>query len=234
MRGGAFTRAAGHRVVRVLPPHGERPRGNGEDHQSLRRPLRRGPGRDTRPGPRVRRLQRHSHRLRHPVLLLGRRRLRRRAAGLPQPQPRFRSGDAADAQDRHRGGRGRSPRLPRKGRRTVTTAAPPAPPAQGYQGTEKLLWGIVLAVLTFWLFAGTAGTVAPAILREINSTQQYVDAASMNLAVSITALFSGLFIVMMGGFADKLGRVKITLLGVVLGSIGSLLLVFAIGSVALP
>lgn len=31
----------------------------------------------------------------------------------------------------------------------------------GYQGTEKLLWGIVLAVVTFWLFAGSAATVAP-------------------------------------------------------------------------
>ena len=116
----------------------------------------------------------------------------------------------------------------------MTTAAPSAPAAQGYRGTEKLLWGIVLAVLTFWLFAGTAGTVAPQILRDINSSQQYVDAASMNLAVSVTALFSGLFIVMMGGFADKLGRVKITLLGIVMGIIGSLLLVFAAGPLALP
>ena len=116
----------------------------------------------------------------------------------------------------------------------MTTAAPSAPAAQGYRGTEKLLWGIVLAVLTFWLFAGTAGTVAPQILRDINSSQQYVDAASMNLAVSVTALFSGLFIVMMGGFADKLGRVKITLLGIVMGIVGSLLLVFAAGPLALP
>ena len=70
----------------------------------------------------------------------------------------------------------------------------------------------------------------PQILKDINSDhQQYVDAASMNLAVSVTALFSGLFIVMMGGFADRLGRVKITLLGIVLGIIGSLLLVFAAG-----
>ena len=95
----------------------------------------------------------------------------------------------------------------------MITTGTVAPAEQGYQGTERLLWGIVLAVVTFWLFAGTAGTVAPAILMEINSTQQYVDAASMNLAVSITALISGPAIVMMGGFADRIGRVKITLLG---------------------
>ena len=41
--------------------------------------------------------------------------------------------------------------------------------APAYQGTEKLLWGIVLAVVTFWLFAGTVGTVAPEILKDIKS-----------------------------------------------------------------
>lgn len=116
----------------------------------------------------------------------------------------------------------------------MTTAAVAAD-KKGYQGSEKLLWGIVLGVVTFWLFAGTAGTVAPAILRDINAGgTEYVDAASMNLAVSITALFSGLFIVLMGGTADKIGRVKIALLGLIMGMIGSALLIFASGALALP
>lgn len=92
----------------------------------------------------------------------------------------------------------------------------------------------MLAVITFWLFAGTAGTVAPAIMKNINATHAWLSPASMNLAVSITALFSGLFIVLMGGFADRFGRVKITRLGILLGVIGSLLLIFASGSLALP
>lgn len=109
------------------------------------------------------------------------------------------------------------------------------PATSGYKGTDKLLLGIVLAVLTFWLFAGSAGTVAPVIMNDINSGGvDYVDVASMNLAVSITALFSGLFIVLMGGLADKLGRVKITLIGILAGIVGSLLLIFAAGPVALP
>jgi MFS transporter, DHA2 family, multidrug resistance protein len=110
---------------------------------------------------------------------------------------------------------------------TTTTA-----PATSYQGTDKLLFGLVLAVVTFWLFAGTVGTVAPAMIQDIGP--QFIDVASMNLAVSITALVSGLFIVLMGGVADRIGRVKITLIGVVLGVVGSLMLVFAIGPVALP
>ena len=107
--------------------------------------------------------------------------------------------------------------------------------APAYQGTEKLLWGIVLAVVTFWLFAGTVGTVAPEILKDINSSgTEYVNAQAMNLGVSITALFSGLFIVVMGGVADKMGRVRVTLLGLILGIAGSLLVVLAAGSAALP
>lgn len=116
----------------------------------------------------------------------------------------------------------------------ATTEVPPERTA--YQGTEKLLWGIVLAVLTFWLFAGTAGTIAPAMMADINAGRAtpVVDAASMNLAVSITALFSGLFIVLFGGFADRFGRVRVTLVGIVLGIVGSVLLVLATGPAALP
>lgn len=62
---------------------------------------------------------------------------------------------------------------------------------QAYRGTDKLLFGIVLGVITFWLFAGTVGTVAPEILKDINrGGTEYVNAQAMNLGVSITALFS--------------------------------------------
>jgi DHA2 family multidrug resistance protein-like MFS transporter len=114
-----------------------------------------------------------------------------------------------------------------------TATAQPAPAA--YQGSDKLLLGLVLAVITFWLFAGSAGTVAPAIMTDVNAGgHSYLDPSSMNLAVSITALCSGLFIVLMGGTADRVGRVRITLIGIVLGMVGSLMLIFASGSLALP
>ena len=93
---------------------------------------------------------------------------------------------------------------------STTTAAPAT---TGYQGSEKLLWGIVLAVVTFWLFAGTTGTVAPAIMKDVG-----VEAVWMNLAVSITALFSGLFIVLMGGTADRIGPFPYAKDGIVFGN----------------
>lgn len=88
-----------------------------------------------------------------------------------------------------------------------------------YKGDDKLLLGIVLGVITFWLFAQTTLNVAPAMRADLG-----IDENWSNIAVSITALFSGIFIVVMGGLGDRIGRVKITLLGIVLNAIGSFLI----------
>jgi DHA2 family multidrug resistance protein-like MFS transporter len=88
-----------------------------------------------------------------------------------------------------------------------------------YRGDDKLIFGIVLAVVTFWLFAQTTLNVAPAIRDDLR-----IAASVNNIAVSITALFSGIFIVIAGGLADRLGRVKLTNIGIVLSILGSLLI----------
>ena len=84
---------------------------------------------------------------------------------------------------------------------------------------NRLILGMVLAVITFWLFAQTTLNVAPAMREELGISESL-----NNLAVSITALFSGIFIVVAGGLADRLGRVKITYLGLALSVVGSLLI----------
>src|SRR4051812_8736004 len=88
-----------------------------------------------------------------------------------------------------------------------------------YQGDNKLILGIVLAVVTFWLFAQTTLNVAPAMREDLHIAESI-----NNIAVSITALFSGIFIVIAGGLADRFGRVKLTNVGIVLGIVGSLLI----------
>ena len=88
-----------------------------------------------------------------------------------------------------------------------------------YQGDDKLLLGIVLGVITFWLFAQTTLNVAPAMRADLG-----IDENWSNIAVSITALFSGIFIVVMGGLGDRIGRVRVALIGVVLNMIGSFLI----------
>src|SRR5581483_4371753 len=86
-----------------------------------------------------------------------------------------------------------------------------------YRGDNKLILGIVLAVITFWLFAQTTLNIAPAMRSDLRITE-----STSNIAVSITALFSGIFIVVAGGLADQFGRMKFTNVGLLLSIVGSL------------
>lgn len=90
---------------------------------------------------------------------------------------------------------------------------------RNYAGTDKLLLGIVLSVITFTLFSQTILNLAPTMRADLG-----IDVGSSNLAVSITALFSGMFIVLMGDFSDRFGRLKLIRLGLVLSILGSLLI----------
>src|SRR5699024_4024813 len=51
--------------------------------------------------------------------------------------------------------------------------------------------------------------------------------ALLNIAVSLTSLFTGVFMVAAGGFADKFGRVKIMRIGLTLSIIGSILVIIS-------
>jgi len=91
-----------------------------------------------------------------------------------------------------------------------------------YRGDDKLLFGIILGVLAFWLFAQTTLNIAPTMAADLG-----VGTSVMNIAVSITALFSGIFIVVVGGLADRIGRVKVLMWGFAFSIAGSLLVGFA-------
>lgn len=97
-----------------------------------------------------------------------------------------------------------------------------------YKGTNKLITGIVFGVLTFWLFAQAMVNVVPAVQKDLG-----ISMGTLNIAISLTALFSGIFIVAAGGLADKVGRKKITNIGLILSIIGSLCLVLANGATLL-
>ena len=97
-------------------------------------------------------------------------------------------------------------------------------------GTDRLLFGMILGVLAFWLFAQTTLNIAPTMASDLG-----IEMSVMNIAVSIAALFSGIFIVVVGGLADRLGRVRIVLIGFVLSIVGSLLVGLApAGALATP
>jgi DHA2 family multidrug resistance protein-like MFS transporter len=87
-----------------------------------------------------------------------------------------------------------------------------------YRGNDRLLYGIILGVLAFWLFAQTTLNIAPTMAADL-----HVEQSLMNIAVSITALFSGIFIVVIGGLADRVGRVRMLVIGFCFSIAGSLL-----------
>ena len=90
-----------------------------------------------------------------------------------------------------------------------------------YKGNDKLLFGIILGILAFWLFAQTTLNINVVMAKDLQ-----IETAVMNIAVSITSLFSGIFIVVMGGLADRVGRLKIIRIGFIFSIIGSLLVGF--------
>ena len=89
-----------------------------------------------------------------------------------------------------------------------------------YIGTRKLLIGIVLAVITFWLFANSLINVIPNLQTSFGS---YL--STISIAVSLTALFCGMFVVGAGSLADYFGRVRLTIIGLWLNIFGSLLII---------
>ncbi len=89
-----------------------------------------------------------------------------------------------------------------------------------FEGDNRLLLGIILGVITFWLFAQSLVNLVVPLQTSFKS-----DIGTINIAVSLTALMSGLFIVGAGDFADKFGRVKVTYIGLILNIIGSLLII---------
>lgn len=101
----------------------------------------------------------------------------------------------------------------------MSTAQPSAKTTTEWKPNDAWLIGIVLAVINFWLFAQTLLNVIPGIQGSLG-----IERTVGNLAVSITSLFSGIFIVVAGGLADRLGRVKIMNLGIYLSIAGSLLI----------
>ncbi|MBB1115724.1 MFS transporter [Stenotrophomonas sp. W1S232] len=107
--------------------------------------------------------------------------------------------------------------------------SPARPGSTGFTGNDSALLGIVLAVVTFWLFAQTTMNIGPLMATDVGMPMPV-----MNIAISISALFSGMFIVVLGGLGDRFGRVRIVLLGNLLNIVGSLLIAFAVDAAATP
>lgn len=91
-----------------------------------------------------------------------------------------------------------------------------------YKGTNRLLLGLCLAVCTYWLFSASAGIYAINIAQDL-----HVQPSDLSMPISFAGLFSGAFIVAAGNFADRFGRKLLTVVGLVLSAIGSVIIIFA-------
>lgn len=89
---------------------------------------------------------------------------------------------------------------------------------QEYRGNDRVLLGFIFGLLSFWLFAMTMLNVNEAMNEDLQLPK-----STLSFAISITALVSGMTIVMFGTIADRVGRVLITRIGFYLAIIGALL-----------
>lgn len=94
------------------------------------------------------------------------------------------------------------------------------PPLTEYK-KNLILLGIILSVLTFWLFTQSMVNIGPVV-----SEQLLLDDASTNLMVSLASFVCGMTIVGLGKFADRLGCTSIFVVGNLLNIAGSSLLAF--------
>ena len=96
--------------------------------------------------------------------------------------------------------------------------------AIAYKGNDRVLFGFILGLLSFWLFGMTMLNINVVMNQDLG-----LPTSSLSLAVSITALFSGMTVVVFGGLADKIGRVKITRLGFIFAIVGAALIAIVPG-----
>ena len=90
------------------------------------------------------------------------------------------------------------------------------------QSGNKLILAIVLSVLTYWLFAQSFINISTPVQQTYQTTPGII-----NLSVSITSFATGIFMVGAGDVSDKIGRLKMTYLGIILSIIASLLIIIS-------
>lgn len=88
-----------------------------------------------------------------------------------------------------------------------------------YRGNDKVLIGIILGLLSFWLFAMTMLIIQNEVQQDLG-----IEMSALSLAVTLTSLVSGVTIVMLGKFADRYGRAKFLRYGFYAAILGSLLI----------
>ena len=88
------------------------------------------------------------------------------------------------------------------------------------QSNNKLILAIVLSVLTYWLFAQSFINISTQVQHTYQTTPGVV-----NLSVSLASFATGIFMVGAGDVSDKIGKLKMTYIGIIFSILGSLLII---------
>lgn len=88
-----------------------------------------------------------------------------------------------------------------------------------YRGNDKVLIGIILGLLSFWLFGMTMLSIQDVVQKDLQ-----IEMSALGLAVTITSLISGVTVVMFGNLADRYGRAKTLRWGFYAAIVGGILI----------
>lgn len=88
-----------------------------------------------------------------------------------------------------------------------------------YRGNDKVLIGIILGLLSFWLFGMTMLSIQDVVQKDLQ-----IEVSALGLAVTITSLISGVTVVMFGNLADRYGRAKTLRWGFYAAIVGGILI----------
>ncbi|MGJ5713010.1 MFS transporter [Staphylococcus auricularis] len=84
----------------------------------------------------------------------------------------------------------------------------------------KLVLAVCLAVLTYWLFAQSFVNIGGSVQQTFN-----ISDSTLNLAISLVSFTTGLLMVLAGDVADRIGNLKLVIIGLLLNIIGCILLI---------
>ena len=93
-----------------------------------------------------------------------------------------------------------------------------------FRGNDRILFGFICGLLSFWLFAMTLLNVRGEMNADLG-----LSPSLLNLAVSVTSLVCGILIVLIGGLGDRLGHTRMTRLGLILAIVGAVLIALTPG-----
>ncbi len=87
---------------------------------------------------------------------------------------------------------------------------------------SNIIIAIMLSALTYWLFAQSFINIGPLVGQTYQTSP-----AVLNLSISLTSFATGIFMVVAGDIADKIGQLRMTYMGLIISMFASLLLIIS-------